>query len=47
MFGDPMIMVGAGIMLAIIAIAFLFRLYKRFEARAVANAEKKSSSKTA
>jgi len=41
-FGDPAIMIGAGVMLAVIAIAFAFRTYKRFEAKAVANAEKKS-----
>ena len=41
MFGDPMIVAGAGILLGVIVIAAGFRLYNKLKAKVVADAAKK------
>lgn len=40
MFGDPMIVAGAGVLLAIIAIATGIRLYNKLKAKVISDAEK-------
>lgn len=41
MFSDPPIMIGAGVMIAILAIAAAFRVYNRLKAKVASDAASK------